>query len=199
MALNRIYTINRLLLKISTRITYYVVLAMVPFAVSFLGSDSACAESITDGSSLKSMKNVHNSKEPISIEAQQLSLDTEARTFQYKGAVKVVQGDLTLLAEQMDGTYTEDNQITSIVAIGNVDITKGPDIKATSEKAVYDAQAKIVTLTENPQLTQKGSTLSADTIKVFLLENRSTAEGSVKVKVNNPEDGAVGLDSLSGR
>lgn len=199
MALNRIYTINRLLLKISTRITYYVVLAMVPFAVSFLGSDSACAESITDGSSLKSMKNVHNSKEPISIEAQQLSLDTEARTFQYKGAVKVVQGDLTLLAEQMDGTYTEDNQITSIVAIGNVDITKGPDIKATSEKAVYDAQAKIVTLTENPQLTQKGSTLSADTIKVFLLENRSTAEGSVKVKVNNPEDGAVGLDSLGGR
>jgi lipopolysaccharide export system protein LptA len=157
------------------------------------------AENIPSGSALKNMKNAHNSKEPISIDAQQLSLDTEARTFQYKGSVKVVQGDLTLLADQMDGAYTEDNQITSIIAVGNVDITKGPEIKATSDRAVYDAQAKIVTLTENPQLTQKGSTLSADTVKVFLLENRSTAEGTVKVKINNPEDGAAGLDSLGGR
>lgn len=175
------------------------IVSAVFLAISILLANSSLAENIPASGALKNMKNAHDSKDPISIDAQQLSLDTEARTFQYKGSVKVAQGDLTLLADQMDGTYTEDNQITTIVAVGNVDITKGPDIKANSDRAVYDAQAKIVTLTESPQLTQKGSTLSADTVKVFLLENRSTAEGSVKVKINNPGDGTAGLDSLGGR
>lgn len=199
MTFRTMYSINLLYIDRLTKLTCHVMRMILVSFLLFSGSNFSYAEGIPDGNAIQSMKKAHNSKEPITIDANQLSLDTEARTFQYKGSVKVVQGDLTLLADQMDGQYTEDNQITSITAVGNVDITKGPDIKAMSEKAVYDAQAKIVTLTENPQLTQKGSTLSADTVKVYLLENRSTAEGSVKVKVNNPEDGAAGLDSLGGR
>jgi len=48
-------------------------------------------------------------------------------------------------------------------------------------------------LTENPQLQQKESILRADKIKIFLNENRSQAEGDVRVTFVNTKDGAPGL------
>ena len=59
-------------------------------------------------------------------------------------------------------------------------ITKA-EIKATSQLATYDAVAGIITLTENPQLQQGESVLIADRIKVYVRENRSQAEGNVRV------------------
>ena len=126
-------------------------------------------------------------KAPTNIKSDSLSINAKDRIFVYKGHVEVTQADMTLLAKTIEGLYGEDNQIKKLVAKGDVIITK-QDIKATAQQAIYDAPSAIVTLTDNPQLQQKESILIADRIKVFLNENRSQAEGSVRVTVVNSKD-----------
>ena len=106
-------------------------------------------------------------KAPTNIKSDSLTINAKERVFTYKGNVEVTQGDMTLIAKTIEGIYTEDGRIN-----------------------------KLVTLSENPQLQQKDSILIADRIKVFLNENRSQAEGSVRVTVvNDKEDkGAKGKD-----
>ncbi len=119
-------------------------------------------------------------KLPTNITSDTLTLNAKTRIFTYKGNVTVTQGDMTLLSKVVEGSYSEKNEIQKIVARGDVIITKA-EIKATSQLATYDAIAGIITLTENPQLQQGESVLIADRIKVYVKENRSQAEGNVRV------------------
>ena len=129
------------------------------------------------------LDNAHNSDEPTYIKSNSLVLKQKDQTFEYVGNVEVKQGDLTLLSDKMIGEYDDDNQIIRITALENVHITKGATIKANSEKAIYEKAAETITLTENPELIREKSVLSADTIRLFLKEDRSTAEGQVRVKL----------------
>jgi lipopolysaccharide export system protein LptA len=119
-------------------------------------------------------------KLPTNITSDTLSLNAKDRIFVYKGNVVVTQGNMTLTSKVVEGNYNDQNQIQKIVAKGDVVITK-QDIKATSQLATYDAISSIVTLTDNPQLQQGESVLIADRIKVYLNEDRSQAEGNVRV------------------
>lgn len=133
-------------------------------------------------------------KTPTTISADTLTLRTLERTFSYKGNVRVVQGALNLSSDEIAGQYTEQNEITTIKALGRVVITK-EDMKATSQQALYDATASKVVLTDNPQLQQGESVLTADVITIFLAENRSAAEGNVRVtfvKQPGPADSEAG-------
>lgn len=136
-----------------------------------------------------------NSKLPTFVKSDSLSLKSEARTFTYSGNVEVTQGDMTLTAQTMDGFYDENNKIKQLIAKGNVLITKGPQIRATGERGIYDADTDTVVLTEDPELQQDGSILSADRIRVFLSENRSVAEGTVRVKLIQKDKAAVDTKS----
>jgi lipopolysaccharide transport protein LptA len=133
------------------------------------------------------------SKEPTNISAQTLTLLTDKRTFTYQGSVVVVQGDMTLTSDYLDGSYSENNEIEKIVARSNVHIVKGPDIKASGQRADYDAVKRTIIMTESPRVEQKGSILTADVIRIFVDENRSVAEGNVKVTLINTGDGAPGV------
>jgi lipopolysaccharide export system protein LptA len=117
---------------------------------------------------------------PTNITSDTLSLNAKQRVFTYKGNVVVTQGNMTLTSKVVEGNYNESNQIQKIIAKGDVVITK-QEIKATSQIATYDAVSAIVTLTDNPQLQQGESVLIADRIKVYLNEDRSQAEGNVRV------------------
>lgn len=126
-------------------------------------------------------------KLPTTITSDSLSINAKQRIFTYKGNVLVTQGDLLMKSKIIEGSYNESNQIQKLVAKGDVVISK-QEIKATSQQAIYDATTAIVTLTDNPQLQQQGTVLIADRIKIFLNENRSQAEGSVRVTVVNIND-----------
>jgi lipopolysaccharide export system protein LptA len=117
---------------------------------------------------------------PTNIKSDALNLNAKDRVFVYKGNVVVTQGDMTLTSKLVEGNYNDLNQIQKITAKGDVVITK-QEIKATSQLAIYDAVSSIVTLTDNPQLQQGESVLIADRIKVYLNEDRSQAEGNVRV------------------
>ncbi len=123
------------------------------------------------------------SEAPTLIKAKSLSLFSKERRFEYSGPVEVRQGDMLLTSKKLLGNYDSNNQIDTITALGNVVITKGESIHATSEKAVYERASETVTLTESPELHQEASILTADVVKIFLEEDRSVAEGEVRVKM----------------
>lgn len=131
-------------------------------------------------------------KLPTNITSDSLTFNAKNRVFAYQGNVQVTQGDMRLTSKTLEGTYSEKNELLKLVAKGDVLISK-QDIQATGQIASYDAVASIVTLTENPQLQQQESVLRADKIKIFLNENRSQAEGDVRVTFVNTKDGAPGL------
>lgn len=130
-------------------------------------------------------------KLPTNVKSDTLTFNAKERRFVYKGNVEVTQGDMTLTSKVVEGTYTEQNQLQKLTARGDVIITK-QDIRATSQLATYDAVSSIVTLTENPELQQKESALRADKIKIYLNDNRSEAEGDVRVTFVN-DKGGMGL------
>lgn len=130
------------------------------------------------------------SKLPTNITSDTLTLNNKTRIFVYRGNVTVLQGDMKLISKTLEGTYSDKNQIQKLVAKGDVEITK-QDIKATSQVALYDAVEATMTLTDNPQLQQGESMLTADKIKVFLNENRSQAEGSVRVTLVQQKGGST--------
>ena len=124
---------------------------------------------------------------PTLIDSDALDVDQNTRVFKYSGNVKVVQGDMTLTSDYLVGIYNDQNKIKDLTATKNVVITKGESIKATSEKAYYEADTSLVTLTINPQLFQEGSILTAEKIKINLDANQSSAEGKVRVKLVNSD------------
>ncbi len=122
-------------------------------------------------------------KAPTYITSNKLTLLSGQRLLQYTGKVHVIHQQMDLTCDRMEATYNEKNEIQQIVAFDNVFIKNGPNVQARSEKAVYTQADETVTLTENPELVREGSVLSADLIRIFLEEERSVAEGEVRVKL----------------
>ena len=88
-----------------------------------------------------------------------------------------------MTCETLQGMYNERTQIEKMVAQGNVVIEKGEGVRASGQRAIYDAKSEVLTLTESPEMQESGSILTADAIKIFLREDRSLAEGQVRVKI----------------
>lgn len=163
-------------------------LTLTPSASSAQSGGASAPSSILDPKAFDSSFG----KLPTNITSDALTFNAKDRVFAYQGNVQVTQGDMRLTSKTLEGTYNEKNELQKLVAKGDVLITK-QDIQATGQIASYDAVAAIVTLTDNPQLQQKESILRADKIKIFLNENRSQAEGDVRVTFVNTKDGAPGL------
>lgn len=134
-------------------------------------------------------------KLPTNVSADSLSFNPKNRVFAYQGNVVVTQGDMKLTSKTLEGNYNETNQLQKLIARGDVMITK-QDIKASGQTATYDAPAGIVILTDNPQLAQNESILTADRIKIFINENRSQAEGDVRVTF--VQSSTTGLNPMGG-
>lgn len=122
-------------------------------------------------------------KLPTYIKADNLLLKSHERVFMYSGNVEVKQGEMVITSDALEGNYDESNQIKDLTAKNNVTITKGEKIRAIGNNAFYEKNSETVTLTGSPELTQDESVLTADTIRIFLKEDRSTAEGQVRVKL----------------
>ena len=88
-----------------------------------------------------------------------------------------------MTCDTMDGNYTEKNELDVVTGRKNVVIIRGDTLRATGDKAVYDAKTAIITLTGNPEVTEGESQLLADIVKIYVNEDKSEAEGNVKMKL----------------
>jgi len=127
---------------------------------------------------------------PLFIKSDTLELNSKSRVFVYKGNVEVVRDDVTITSNIVEGQYDSQNRLQTIIAKGNVVITKGESMKSTANRAVYNVPAANIVLTEGPELYRDGNALAADKVTMFINEDRSEAEGNVRVKVVKPEDTA---------
>lgn len=134
--------------------------------------------------SLKGAFSSNSSKnEPLLINSNNLSLDATKRVFIYSGNVKLKKGEIEISSDRLIGEYGVDNQIHTVTCDDHVVITKGEGMKAKSEHAVYHVKQETIDLTEAPELYKDGSLLAADKIKIYIDQDKSEAEGNVRVKV----------------
>lgn len=129
---------------------------------------------------------------PVFIKSDSLMLDSKDRLFTYKGNVRVVRDDLEITTDIMIGRYGENQELESILCQNNVVITRGEVMRATSNRAFYNIKNAKIELTDEPELTRDGNLLAADKITIFVDEDRSEAEGNVRVKVIKAEDDGSG-------
>jgi lipopolysaccharide transport protein LptA len=175
--------------KLYNHITLPITAPLMFTVISLLTLASPASAEVAKKSKDNTLMSVNFEKGITTITSKELTLKSAERKFIYTGSVEVLKDDMTLKCDILEGMYGEDNQITDLVARNNVFITQGEGTKAKSNKAVYNKKNETVTLTENPEIEQKGSILSADKITMFIKEDRSTAEGTVKVKLVEGADG----------
>lgn len=120
---------------------------------------------------------------PTYIKAEQMTLSTSKRVVEYRKNVELIHEDMTLTCNRLEATYSTENVIQKITARDNVFIIRDEGTQARSELAVYDKATETITLTINPEIQENGSIVNADTIRIFLKEDRSEAEGEVRVKL----------------
>jgi lipopolysaccharide transport protein LptA len=125
---------------------------------------------------------------PLFIKSDSLELNSKDRVFLYKGNVEIVRNDVTITARYVEGRYDDQNRIQTIICKENVVITRGEAMRATSNRAVYNVLSGTIELTEGPELYREGNALAADKVIVYINEDRSEAEGNVRVKVIKTED-----------
>jgi len=76
----------------------------------------------------------------------------------------------------------EMKQIKQIIAEGKVNAVQGNRM-ATGTRAVFDDQAKTVTLTGNPVMRQGNSQITGSRIIYYIDQDRAVAEGKDSVRV----------------
>jgi lipopolysaccharide export system protein LptA len=128
---------------------------------------------------------------PVYIKSDTLTLNSKDRVFTYKGNVEIVRGDITITADTVIGKYDDKNQLQKVIGEDNVVLTRGEDLRANANRAVYSIPLATIELTEGPELARKGNLLSADKITVYVNEDRSEAEGNVRVKVIQTENASA--------
>jgi lipopolysaccharide export system protein LptA len=90
---------------------------------------------------------------------------------------------MTIRSEILTAEYTSDmKQIKQIIAEGKVNATQGNRV-ATGDKAVFDDQAKTVTMTGNPIMRQGNNQISGSRVIYFVEQDKAVAEGDGKVRV----------------
>lgn len=134
--------------------------------------------------------NLSSTSMPTVITSDTMTLRSNDKFFVYEGNVVLEKGDFRMTSKKLQGRYNDTQGIDEMEAQEEVVITKGPTVKARSNKAVYDKRSETMILTENPEVTQETSLLTADLVKIFLQENRSTAEGNVRVKLIQKDEPA---------
>ncbi|HMO18638.1 MAG TPA: LptA/OstA family protein [Oligoflexia bacterium] len=139
-----------------------------------------------------------DSKGPVFIKSDSLMLDSKDRLFTYKGNVRVVRDDLEITTDIMIGRYGENQELESILCQSNVVITRGESMRATSNRAFYNLKSAKIELTDEPELARDGNLLAADKITIFVDEDRSEAEGNVRVKVIKADETGSGGERMRG-
>ena len=125
---------------------------------------------------------------PVYIRSETVSLDAKKRVFTYQGNVEVTRGEIIITSDTINGTYDGNNKLEQIVFERNVVLTKGEALRATANRAVYRVKQDTVEMTQAPEVIEGGNALTADKITVYLKEDRSEAEGNVRVKFIKSED-----------
>jgi lipopolysaccharide export system protein LptA len=127
--------------------------------------------------------------QPINIEADSGSIDNIKRITIYSGNVIITQGSTRINADKVTLTYTKNNEINDIIALGKPakfrqqqDNKKG-ELRAKANRMNYDANKGILKLTQAAQVWQGEDTSAGELIIYDMQKELITVGGKGRVKV----------------
>jgi lipopolysaccharide export system protein LptA len=103
--------------------------------------------------------------QPVDIASETLSFDRNAGTVVFEGDVEVVQGSMTITADQVEVFYADDGQeasngVTRMIATGSV-LVQTLEETVEGDAATYDLVDGVLAVDGNVRLTQGHNVLSA--------------------------------------
>lgn len=121
----------------------------------------------------------HNSDAPVSYAADRIELQDKQNRVILSGNVDISQGDLRMRAGRTTVAFTDEGslKIQRIDATGGVLVTRGNE-SGRGDAAVYDFNAKIITMIGNVTLRRGGDTLSGGRLVIDLNSGVSSVDGS---------------------
>lgn len=131
---------------------------------------------------------------PVRIDADTMEFDYKEMVLTYRGGVTVTQADMTLRSDLLRLVLDRERpeEPKEVVAEGKVQIDKGTR-QATGGRAVFDAGARTVTLSDKARLRDGPNEVAGERVIVFLDEERSVVEGGperVRAVLHPPADKA---------
>ena len=122
----------------------------------------------------------HDSSQPLEIVSDRLGVSQAAATAEFIGNVEVLQGTLTMRADQMKVVYNQSTgDIRQLTAQGNVLLSSGAEA-AEGQSADYNVETGFLVMEGDVLLTQGQSALSAQSMRINL--NDGTGEFSGRVR-----------------
>ncbi len=120
-----------------------------------------------------------NSKSPIDIKSESMSLDYEHHAILWTGHVHANQANAQLTADNLHVNYLDKDfkQMKDIVAEGNVRISQGTRW-ATGNHGVMDQTKHTMVLTGSPVVHDGNDQITGSKITVYLDTGRSVVEGA---------------------
>jgi lipopolysaccharide export system protein LptA len=120
----------------------------------------------------------HDTNAPVDVDADRVEWRNADRQATFTGNVVAKQGDLTMTSASMrvaTKPLGDKVKITRLDALGNVTLTS-PDERATSRSAIYDVEAKLITMVDNVVLYQGQSVLKGQRLVVNLTSGQSSLD-----------------------
>lgn len=117
----------------------------------------------------------HDSNQPVDYAADRIELQDKSQRVVLTGNVQITQGDLTLRAPRTTVAYRSEGglKIQRLDAAGGVDVRRG-DESARGDVAVYDFNARVITMVGHVTLRRAGGdTLNSGRL-VIDLKTRNT-------------------------
>ncbi|TNE64486.1 MAG: OstA family protein [Alphaproteobacteria bacterium] len=132
----------------------------------------------------------HDTYQPLDISADRLEMKQKQGRAIFKGAVKVVQGNMTLTADSLTVFYAtekgvENPSISRLNAEGGVQLVSDSE-SLSGDWGVYDVDRRVITVGGNVTFTQGQSTLKGDRLEFDLVSGLAKLDGQ-----SGSEDGRV--------
>ena len=149
-------------------------------------------------------KKVQPGQEKIDVWADHVVYEGQKNSFVFTGKVLVIQGDMKIDCDRMDGTLDPtDRSLERLIATGTVVKITTVDRRAEGTKADYDMKKNITILTGTPEKrptlwTGKDMAI-AEKITHYRLEDRFVLEGKVEMHTqgsNTPQGGGKSMEFL---
>ncbi|WCL54514.1 LptA/OstA family protein [Gimibacter soli] len=167
------------------RIRHALIAALLPLASA---AGAAAAEPALKG---------HDTEQPIDITAERLEVRQRDGRAEFKGAVRVVQGGMTLTADSLVVYYAGDiaggsPSISRLDSSGKVSLSSDSEA-VTGDWAIYDVEKRLVTMGGNVVLTRGSSRLAGERLELDLvsgltrLDGAAADDGRVRGRFSLPE------------
>lgn len=125
---------------------------------------------------------------PVEVTADTLDVNQADGSAEFRGNVKIGQGEMRLSAERVLVIYGAGGKgIQRMEAVGNVVLVNGPDA-AQADRADYSIDTGVIVMTGDVLLTQGDNALTSDRMTVNLTTGTAQMAGRVKTILNPDGD-----------